>query len=284
MQYPSTHTKLVIILGNPLEHSYSPRMHNRVFNKLNMDYCYWPVEVSAENLSTVFAGLTKMNVVGFNVTIPHKVRIVELLDEIDPLASAIGAVNTICLKDGRTKGYNTDGQGFLKALESDHDMSITNKKIFMIGCGGAARAIAMTLAFRGAGKVFLCNRTISKANALAAEINDKIRNCAEVVTQTPAEMAMAVPACQVLVNSTSIGMHPNVDALPIDETLLFKELVVADIVYNPLMTRLLQAAQNSGCRIVNGLGMLVYQGAEAFKLWTGVTPPVQEMFEEVQDI
>lgn len=284
MRYPSTHTKLVIILGNPLEHSYSPRMHNRVFNKLNMDYCYWPVEVSAENLSTVFAGLTKMNVAGFNVTIPHKMRIVELLDELDPLASAIGAVNTICLKDGRTKGYNTDGQGFLKALETDHDMSIDNKNIFIIGCGGAARAIAMTLAFHGVGKVFLCNRTISKADALAAEINEKISNCAEVVTQTPAEMAVAMPACQVLINSTGIGMHPNVDALPIDETLLFKELVVADIVYNPLMTRLLQAAQNSGCRIVNGLGMLVYQGAEAFKLWTGVMPPVQEMFEEVRDI
>jgi shikimate dehydrogenase len=249
-----------------------------------MDYCYLPVEVSAENLKTVFSGLIRMNVVGFNVTIPHKVRIIELLDEIDPLASVIGAVNTICLEKGRTRGYNTDGKGFLKALETDLAMSIAKKNIFMIGCGGAARAIAMTFASHDAGKVFLCNRTISKAETLAVEINEKFRNCAAVVPQTSAEMATVLPTCQVLVNATSVGMHPNVNAIPIDETLLFKNLAVADIVYNPLMTRLLRAARKTGCRIVDGLGMLVYQGAEAFRLWTGVMPPVQEMFEVVRGV
>ena len=278
MQYPSVHTKLVALLGNPLGHSYSALMHNHVFEKLNMDYCYLPVEVSAENLATVFAGLIKMNVGGFNVTIPHKIRIIELLDDIDPLASVIGAVNTICLKEGRTRGYNTDGEGFLKALEARLDISIANKNVFIVGCGGAARAIAMTLAFHDVGKVFLCNRTISKAEQLAAEIHEKIRPCAEVIPQIPAEIAPALRTCQILVNTTSVGMHPNEEDIPIDETLLFQELAVADIVYNPLMTHLLQAAQQTGCRIVDGLGMLVYQGAEAFKLWTGITPPVQEMF------
>ncbi len=283
MHYPSVHTKLVILLGNPLGHSYSALMHNHVFEKLNMDYCYWPVEVSAENLSTVFAGLIRMNVGGFNVTIPHKVRIMELLDEIDPLAAVIGAVNTICIKEGRTRGYNTDGEGFLKALETELDISIAGKNVFILGCGGAARAIAMTFAFHDAGKVFLCNRTISKAEQLAVEIHQKIRPCAEVIPQISAEMAPALRICRVLVNTTSVGMHPDEDRIPLDESFLFQELAVADIVYNPLMTRLLQAAQYTGCHIVDGLGMLVYQGAEAFKLWTGITPPVQEMFAVLRE-
>ncbi|MDY0094066.1 MAG: shikimate dehydrogenase [Candidatus Vecturithrix sp.] len=278
MHYPSVHTKLVILLGNPLGHSYSALMHNHVFEKLKMDYCYWPVEVSAENLAAVFAGLIRMNVGGFNVTIPHKVRIMELLDEIDPFAAVIGAVNTICIKEGRTRGYNTDGEGFLKALETERDISIAGKNVFILGCGGAARAIAMTFAFHDAGKVFLCNRTISKAEQLAAEIHQKIRPCAEVIPQISAEMAPALRTCQVLVNCTCVGMHPDEASIPLDKALLFQELVVADVVYNPLMTRLLRAAQRMGCRVVDGLGMLVYQGAEAFNLWTGITPPVQEMF------
>lgn len=284
MNYPTVTTKLIILLGNPLGHSVSPPMHNRVFETLGMDYCYMPVEVNEDNLEKVFSGLTRMNVAGFNVTIPHKIRIMEYLDELDPLAATIGAVNTICIKDGKTKGYNTDGQGFIRSLEEETKILTKGKRFFLLGCGGAARAIAMTLAFQGAEKIIICNRTVAKAQALAAEINGKIRNCAEVAEQTTNSQTKALRSCHVLINGTSLGMHPREDVLPIDRSLLLPHLIVADIVYNPLTTRLLQSAKEIGCPIVPGLGMLIYQGAAAFKLWTGVEPIISEMSDVVYSL
>ncbi len=279
MKLPTVTTKLVLLLGNPLGHSISPAMHNRVFEKLGLDYCYMPVEVSPENLATVFAGLTRMNVAGFNVTIPHKIGIMAYLDELDPVAETIGAVNTICIKDGKTKGYNTDGEGFIRSLEEEAQITVPGKRFFLLGGGGAIRAIAMTLAFRGAEKIFICNRTVTKARQLATEINNKIRHCAEPVEQVFDRQAEALDRCDILVNGTSIGMHPHADELPIDESLLAGHLVVADIVYNPLMTRLLRTAEARSCTIARGLGMLIYQGAAGFKLWTGVDPLIAEMSE-----
>ncbi|MGB3211344.1 MAG: shikimate dehydrogenase [Desulforhopalus sp.] len=284
MYYPTVTTKLVILLGNPLGHSVSPPMHNRVFETLSMDYCYMPVEVNENNLATVFAGLIKMNVAGLNVTIPHKIRVMEYLDELDPLAATIGAVNTICVRNGKTIGYNTDGAGFIRSLEEETGISTKGKRFLLLGCGGAARAIAMTLAFSGAGKISICNRTFAKAEALVSEINGKIGNCAEVVEQTLHSQAEVLQHCDVLINTTSLGMHPREDILPIDESLLLPHLIVADIVYNPLTTRLLQAAQRKGCKTVPGLGMLIYQGAAAFKLWTGVDPVVSEMSDVVYSL
>jgi shikimate dehydrogenase len=284
MNYPTVTTKLVILLGNPLGHSISPPMHNRVFEKLGMDYCYMPVEVNENNLEKVFSGLVRMNVEGFNVTVPHKIRIMEYLDEFDPLAATIGAVNTICVKDGKTKGYNTDGEGFIRSLEEETNTSTKGKRFFLLGCGGGARAIAMTLAFQGAEKIIICNRTIEKAQALASEINGKIRNCSEVVEQTTKNQAKALQSCDVLINATSIGMHPREDVLPIDESLLLPHLIVADIVYNPLTTKLLQLAREKGCTIVPGLGMLIYQGAAAFRLWAGAEPIISEMSDVVYSL
>ncbi len=279
MQLPTVNTKLVILLGQPLGHSVSPAMHNRVFKKLAMDYCYMPVEVSAEDLKTVFRGLTKMNVAGFNVTIPHKVRIMEFLDELDPLAQTIGAVNTICLRDGKTKGYNTDGEGFIRSLEEKADISTRGKRFFILGSGGAVRAIAMTLAFKGAEKIYLCNRTYSKAKSLTEEINKKISPCAETVEQVTNSINFFLKECDVLINGTQLGMRPNENISPVDKSLLSKHLIVSDIVYNPLMTKLLKDAQQLDCTIVDGLGMLIYQGAAAFQLWTGVEPLIHEMSE-----
>ncbi len=279
MTNPTVTTKLVVLLGNPLGHSISPAMHNRVFETLGMDYCYIPVEVSEDNLEKVFSGLTRMNVVGFNVTIPHKIRIMKYLDELDPLAATIGAVNTICVTNGKTKGYNTDGQGFTRSLEEETKLSTKGKRFFLLGCGGAARAIAMTLAFQGAEKVFICNRTVAKAQALVVEINEKIRNCCEVIEQTTGSQFKALQSCDVLINGTSLGMHPREEVMPIDQSLLLPHLIVTDIVYNPLITRFLQSARDVGCSIVPGLGMLIYQGAAAFKLWTGVEPIISEMSE-----
>lgn len=174
MKTITTATKLYILLGYPLGHTISPPMHNLAFHDLSMDCCYFPVEVSPENLGTVFQGLSKMNLGGMNVTIPHKIRIMEHLDELDPVAATIGAVNTIRFIDGRSKGYNTDGEGFIQSLEEEAAISVKEKCFYIIGCGGAARAISMTLAFRGAEKIFISNRTEEKAVQLAEEINTKI--------------------------------------------------------------------------------------------------------------
>lgn len=279
MKYPSVTTKLIILLGNPLGHSLSAPMHNRVFEKLDLDYCYMPVQVTPKDLQTVFAGLMKMNVAGFNVTIPHKIRIINYLDTLDPLAATIGAVNTICINDGKTRGYNTDGEGFIRSLEEEGNISVQGKRIFLLGCGGAARAIAMTLAFRGAEKIFIGNRTLAKAEALATEINAKMGPCAMAIEAGSEDRKETIKTCDILVNTTSIGMHPRDKESPIDSDLLFEHLVVADIVYNPHTTRLLSNAQAKGCKIVHGLGMLIYQGAAGFKLWTGIDPLIQEMTE-----
>jgi shikimate dehydrogenase len=284
MMYPSVTTKLVFLLGKPLGHSLSPRMHNRIFNKKNMDYLYIPVEVSEEDLPFVFNGLKRMNFAGCNVTIPHKIKIMDLVDELDNLASAIGAVNTVCVEKGQTKGYNTDGEGFLMALKPHLNTPINEKKFFLIGSGGAGRAIAMTLAFHGAKRIFLCNRTISKAHILADEISKKIRDCVEVVPKNNEHIGRVISDAHVLINSTSIGMQPNDEGIPIDPSLLHDELIVTDIVYKPRMTNLLKAAKERACTIIDGLGMLVYQGAESFKLWTNEYPPVEEMFDEVNSV
>jgi len=155
--------------------------------------------------------------------------------------------------------------------------------VFLLGCGGAARAIAMTLAFHGVEKIYIHNRTTKKAYGLADEINNKIRSCAEAVG-SPEDQQKAIHSCDILINSTSLGMHPHENVLPIDESLLFADLIVADIVYNPLMTKLLKTARGKGCTIVPGLGMLINQGAAAFKLFTGVEPLVEEMSEVVYSL
>ena len=280
----TTKTKLYVLLGNPLGHTISPPMHNLAFEKLSMDGCYFPVEVSAEDLGTVFKGLSKLNMGGLNVTIPHKIGIMAFLDALDPIAATIGAVNTICMENGKSTGFNTDGEGFIRSLEEEANISVAGKRFFIIGSGGAARAISMTLAFKGAEHIFLCNRTGEKAHNLAVEINEKIRPCAKAVESELHFQKEALKGCDVLVNSTSIGMHPDIDTLPIDPSLLTKELIVADIVYNPRETKLLQVAKEKGCRTVPGLGMLIYQGVAAFKLWTGVEPPVEEMRGKVYQL
>ncbi len=275
-------TKLVGLLGNPLGHSFSPAMHNKAFDILGLNYFYLPIEVTATDLADVARGISKMNFAGYNVTIPHKIQIMALLDHVDELAKNIGAVNVVTLKNGISTGYNTDGEGYIQSLEAETGIGVPGKRFFIIGCGGAARAIAMTLAFKGAQTVYICNRTAQKAHDLAAEINTRVRPCSEAVRMDPSEIQAGARQADVLINTTSIGMHPDEDRLPIAAELIPEGLIVSDIVYNPLKTKLLQVAEKKGCRIVAGLGMLVYQGAAGFRLWTGAEPPVEEMFTVVR--
>jgi shikimate dehydrogenase len=273
-----THTKLVGLLGLPLGHSLSPAMHNRAFQTLGLNYTYLPIEVSDRDLRTVAAGIARMNFIGYNVTIPHKIRIMDSLDAIDPLAQAIGAVNTVTIENGCSTGYNTDGIGFLKSLEAVGEGALADKSVVVLGSGGAARAIVMTLAQEGAGRITISNRTEKKARLLAKDANRRGRSCCEALALQPAPLKAALQEAHILVNTTSVGMHPDTAQTPIDARLLEDHLVVCDIVYNPRRTRLLDAARQKGCRIVEGLGMLVYQGAASFRLWTGLAPPIAAMF------
>lgn len=274
-------TKLVGLLGYPLGHSFSPVMQNRAFQKLGLNYLYLPIEVTDEDLKDVVTGISKMNFAGYNITIPHKIRIMECIDRIDELAQVIGAVNVVSLKEGVATGYNTDGGGFVRSFEAGTGISVGGNSFFIVGSGGAARSIAMTLAFEEAREILICNRTEQKAHELAKEVNTKVKSCSVVVPMDTKEIKTALGYADVLVNTTSVGMHPNEDQMPIDAGCIHENLIVADIVYNPVKTKLLKVAEGKGCRILGGLGMLVYQGAEGFKIWTGIEPPIEAMFDAV---
>lgn len=260
-------TKLFGIIGNPVEHSLSPAMHNAAFETLGINGVYIPMRPT--DLEDGYRGLRALGFVGVSVTVPYKVAVMDLIDEIDPVASKIGAVNTLMLKhsgDGvaRVKGYNTDWLGSNQALAEALD--VTSSTVLIIGAGGAARAVGFGLLEAGA-KVMLTNRTEDKGRLLASQLN-----CPFVL----AEDIQKVHA-DALINATSVGMSPRDNALPIRPELLGNFSVVMDIVYAPLETRLLREAAARGCRTVDGLKMLQYQGAAQFALWTGREAPVSVM-------
>ncbi|WP_019228068.1 shikimate dehydrogenase [Sedimentibacter sp. B4] len=277
----STKTKLLGLLGYPLGHSLSPIMHNTAFESLGLGKIYIPIEVLPENLETVVRGMAKMNFEGFNVTIPHKIEIMKYLDEIDEYAKCIGAVNTVVVHEGTLKGYNTDGMGFLKSFEESTGTKINGKNVFILGSGGASRAISMTLALKKANKIFICNRTYEKAVSLADDINKQTGADSVAVKHEYDEMKKAIADCQVLINTTSVGMSPDIDSSPLDRELLNPSLTVCDAVYNPRKTRLLKDAEEMGCTTVEGLKMLVNQGAEAFEIWTGIKAPAELMLKAI---
>ncbi|MGI5998929.1 MAG: shikimate dehydrogenase, partial [Lutispora sp.] len=282
MQKVDSKTKYIGLLGYPLGHSISPVMQNAAFESKNINNLYIPVEVKKEDLADVVKAMSKMNFAGFNVTIPYKIEVMNYLDEIDDLAKSIGAVNTVVIKDGKLKGYNTDGIGFLRSLEGELSLSVTGKNIFILGSGGAARAISMTLAMNKANRLYICNRTFERAEGLVRDINSKYGNVAISIPMLRQKMEEAITDAEILINATSVGTYPNIDEIPIDKELLNGNFAVCDVVYNPKKTKLLQEAEKLGCKTMSGLGMLVHQGAEAFEIWTGVEAPANTMFEAAE--
>jgi shikimate dehydrogenase len=220
-----------------------------------------------------------MGFAGCNVTKPYKIEVMRYLDDIDETAQKIGAVNVITFKEGKSKGYNADGIGFYRSFEAEAGGGAAGKTLFVLGAGGASRAICVTFAMKGVQKIYICNRTKSKAEDLSVHINASIRHCAEAVPQNFEDMRRALKDSDVVINTTSIGMFPHADELCMDARLLEKRFLVCDIVYNPAKTRLLAEAENLGCKTIGGLAMLANQGAESFELWTGQKPPVQRMRE-----
>ena len=277
------HTRLTVLLGSPVAHSISPLMHNEAFRVLNLNYVYLCFDVPEERLADTVKGLRCMNIAGFNCTMPDKTKICELIDDLSDAARMIGAVNTVVNENGKLIGHNTDGIGYMQAVkEAGHD--IIGKEMTLLGAGGAATAIAVQAALDGVSKLHIFNRrgrSWERAKKLADTINAGT-SCVADVSDLADETAMrhALQTSTILTNATSLGMAPHEDTCPVpDASLLRPELIVSDIIYNPKQTRLLQMAAANGCAAFNGLYMLLFQGAEAFRLWTGKEMPTEPIKE-----
>jgi len=269
--------KLFGVLGDPVSHSLSPAMHNAAFKALGMDCEYHAFRVRKEFLHDAIHGACALGFGGLNLTIPLKEKALEIVNlKPTDLAKQIGAVNTVDFKKGII-GYNTDGLGAKMAL-TESDEKIKGKNVLLLGAGGAARAIAFTLAKEGA-NVTIANRTPERAISLAKEIE----SAGKISASSLMDLKNLVKNSDILINSTSIGMSPGVLETPVTSDIMHGDLVVFDIVYNPLNTRLLQEAKKAGAKTIDGVKMLVYQGAEAFKIWTGKTPPVDIMEKAVRE-
>jgi shikimate dehydrogenase len=268
-------TKLVGVMGDPIEHSVSPAMHNIAFNAMGLDYVYVPFNVKKADLAKAVQAVRALNIRGLNVTIPHKVEIIPLLDDIDSLAGAIGAINVLVNNDGILKGYNTDAEGFLHVL-LEHGVEPEGKNVVILGAGGAARAIAFTLAGRGANLIML-NRTPANAAKCAADVSNATGQTVEVLSLDEKNLSDAMERGHILVNTTSVGMFPEKNDALVSSNLIRPHFIVADIVYNPYKTRLLIEAEKAGAMTINGLEMLIWQGALAFEKWTGKKAPLNVM-------
>jgi shikimate dehydrogenase len=271
-------TKICALIGDPVEHSMSPVMHNTAYEKLGLDYIYLPFHVKPEGLAKAVVGLRALNVKGFNVTIPHKVSVIPLLDKLDPLAEKIGAVNTVVNRDEELWGYNTDAEGFLRALLAN-DIKPEGKSVVVLGAGGASRAISYILAQHGA-RVKIVNRQqeLDWAENISRLIQQDLGK--ETKVYELGQLAGAIKNTDLLVNATSVGMSPASEASPAPAQLLSQVPAVFDIVYNPLETRLLREARAAGARTIGGVDMLAWQGALAFEKWTGQIAPLDLMREE----
>ncbi len=264
-------TRVLCLIGKPVRHSLSPVMHNAAIRALNLNFVYVAFEVEPQDLGKAVEGIRSLGIGGANVTMPHKIEVVKYLDEVSEDARKIGAVNTIVNEGGTLKGYNTDGVGALKSLEMFTD--VDGKKVVLLGAGGAARAIAYTLSGR-VSELAILNRTEEKAVNLARNLANNgstVRGMRLSVRNLENELRDA----DILINATSVGMESNESLVP--EHLLRPGLVVFDIVYRPLHTKLLRDAMKAGCTTIDGLWMLVLQGAESFKLWTGHYPDIRIM-------
>ena len=272
--------ELVGVFGDPIDENPTVVLEQAAFRACQLNYRYLNILVKPEDLEQAILGMKAMNMKGINLTIPHKCAVLPYLDGISKEASIIGAVNTIVVKDNKLFGENTDGKGFLISLR-ENNVAIQGQRIMVLGAGGAARAIAVELALAGAGKITIVNRNKHRGEELTNLIQEKTSCQAEFV---PWDKTISIPEeTNILVNATSIGLFPNVEQKPdIEESSLHPSLVVCDVIPNHPRTKLLQMAGHKGAKTIDGLGMLVNQGAINFQLWTGKTAPVEIMKQAIQ--
>jgi len=273
------HTRIVGVIGDPVEHSRSPQMHNAAFAKAGLDYVYVPFHVRPNDLAAAIAGFKAINVVGINVTLPHKQAVISHLTSISREAELIGAVNTLTFTDEGIHGDNTDAPGVLRALEENENMSVpVGENVVVLGAGGAARAVVVALALAGVASITIANRTVERAVALAEEMAHKAGISMQGLGLADAQLPVAVRESMLLINTATVSMdatHP----LLISADWLQPNTIVYDIVYTPPVTPLMRAAAARGCETLGGIGMLVHQGAIAFERWTGIAPCTETMRE-----
>ena len=262
------YTELYGVIGNPVKHSLSPLMQNAAFSKAGINAVYLAFE--SDDIEGAIRGVRSLGIKGLSVTIPHKSSVFSLLDEIDPLAKDIGAVNTVVNVNGKLAGYNTDAAGAFRALSEV--VPVEGKHCIIVGAGGAARAIGYILK-RNNVNVSIANRSIERGEELGSSLDSPFIKLGKI---------QEVEA-DIIINTTPVGMSPHVDSCPVPEEALKPGMTVMDIIYNPRTTKLLKTAAEKGCRTIDGLGMFIYQGAEQFRLWTGKDAPVDVMRKKVEE-
>ena len=277
-------TNLTCLLGSPVSHSKSPLMHNEAFQQLNLDYVYLAFDVPSENLADVITGLRRMNVKGFNLTMPHKTAACQYCDVLSPAAQIIGSINTVVNDQGILTGHTTDGVGFMRAI-SEAGCDIQKGKMTILGAGGAATSIFVQAALDGMPEITIFSRRGSFFDRAEQVIDNLKKYSTSKITifdfDDDIRLRKEIKESTILVNATSVGMAPNVDASIIEDPSMFhKDLFVSDIIYNPEETKFLRLAREAGCKTQNGLNMLLYQGAKAFQLWTGKEMPVELIKEK----
>ncbi len=279
------HTRLFGLIGSPVGHSGSPAMYNYSFARNGLDNAYLAFDVPLEKVGDAVAAIRTLKFGGFNITMPDKGEVCKYLDDISPAAKLIGACNTVVIEDGKLTGHNTDGIGFVRNLK-EHGIDVKGKKIVLLGAGGAATAIAAQTALDGAAKLTMFNRDdefYEKGEGIVARLKESIEGYDASINHLEDEEALraAVAECDILVNATKAGMVPQDDISLIDTSMFRPDLIVADTVYNPKETLMIRQAAEAGCAAaIGGIGMLLWQGAAAFKLFTGEDMPAQEVLEK----
>jgi shikimate dehydrogenase len=264
-------TRLCAVYGSPISHSASPAMHNAAFTALGLNWRYLAFEVTPGDLRTAIAGAKAMNFAGLNLTIPHKLLAVDMVDTLDESARTWGAVNTIRFGPEGSTGFNTDADAIIRSVREDLKLELKGAKVLLLGAGGAGRTAALKLASDGVAELFLVNRTRSKAEEILAEIKQRF-------PAVKAKAGYPSSPVELIMNATSLGLRPD-DPSPLDEKQFApgQARAVYDMIYRPVETALLKSARGAGCKTANGLGMLLYQGAKAFEIWTGRPAPVDVM-------
>ena len=275
MMVISGKTRVCGVIGDPIEHTLSPVIHNAAFNHLKLDFVFLAFRVKAADLENAVRGMRGLGIHGLNVTMPHKSTVIAYLDEVDPAVKFLGSANTILNKNGKLSGFNTDGVGALKALR-ENCTELSEKKVLLFGAGGAAKAIAFSLA-EEVGELVVLNRAAEKAAALADAVNRMFGKKIVDGALSPSAVQKNLQDADILVNATSVGMHPNINQSLVAPQWLRSDLTVMDIVYNPVETKLARDAKAAGAKVISGVEMLIYQGAASFEIWTERAAPIEVM-------
>jgi len=274
-------TKLACLIGDPIEKSFSPKIHNAWFNYFKLNCVYLAFKIPSFKLKEAIDGLRILNVIGFNVTIPHKISIINFLDEIDSKAKNIGAINTVLNKNGKFIGFNTDIDGVFFAFDKSN-VSINNNTCLIIGAGGAAKACAHAFSIRKCKKIIILNRNLEKAILLSKEIKEKYNIESLYGELNKENIEKFSNMSDIIVNATPLGSYYSLNESIFPKDFLRKDLVVFDVVYNPIKTKLIKDAIDKGAKIVYGIDMLIGQAAKAFKIWTGLEPPIEIAFKIIK--